>query len=68
MELERQKDFEGADEKFAEVLDASRNLLHPTDELTITITYQAAQFYARQKNMVKADAVLDDLTVQIVSR
>lgn len=68
MDLERQKDFEGAAEKFTEVIDASSHLLRPADELTIITTYQVARFYARQKNMAKADTVLDDLTKQIVSR
>jgi hypothetical protein len=67
-DLERQKDFDGAAEKFAEVLDASHQLLRPADELTTIITYQVARFYARQNNMAKADTVLDDLTKQIVRR
>jgi tetratricopeptide (TPR) repeat protein len=67
-ELERLKDFEGADEKYTETLDAYRNLLPPAHQLTANITYQVARFHARQNSMTRADAILDELTDQFVSQ
>ncbi|KAF2468238.1 uncharacterized protein BDR25DRAFT_344515 [Lindgomyces ingoldianus] len=68
LDLERLNDFDGADEKFTEALEACRNLLPPADELRANITYQVARFYGRRNHMTRADSVLDELTDQFVHR
>ncbi|KAH8700438.1 hypothetical protein BGW36DRAFT_374138 [Talaromyces proteolyticus] len=68
LNLEQEKDWVGAEEKFMHALDACYHLYPPADDLTVNTSYKIAIFYGKQNNMARADHILDQLTSQFISR
>jgi tetratricopeptide (TPR) repeat protein len=67
-ELAKNDDYDGAEAKYDELLEAAKYLLPAAGEAASGIAYEVAIFYAHSDNMTKADEVIDDLSAQFTQR
>src|SRR5579871_140514 len=67
-QLAETEDYEMAEAKYRELLEAAKHLLPSASEESSGLAYEVAIFYARNDDMTKADEVLDELSAQFIQR